>query len=128
MEGEDGLRTRSFRNEDYNTRRVFLRSYPLFDHDDNNNDTQASATIDSDRYFNRGISGDFVNGDDPKKEKKKMNMKKKKEAVKRIVVTIVEWGGGRVVVLRRFKHKVSFYVVACFPIVFKSPKALISAS
>ncbi|KAK3040835.1 hypothetical protein RJ639_029179 [Escallonia herrerae] len=26
---EDGLRTRSFRNEDYNNRRVFLRSYPL---------------------------------------------------------------------------------------------------
>ena len=26
---EDGMRARSFRYEDYNTRRVFLRSYPL---------------------------------------------------------------------------------------------------
>lgn len=56
-----------------------------------------------------------------------MNMKMKKESIKKIIVTIVEWGDGRVVVLKRFKHKVSFYVVACFPIVFKPPKALISA-
>ncbi|KAE8698920.1 hypothetical protein F3Y22_tig00110597pilonHSYRG01086 [Hibiscus syriacus] len=29
MEEEDGVRIRSFRYEDYNNRRVFLRSYPL---------------------------------------------------------------------------------------------------
>ncbi|KAJ0763383.1 hypothetical protein HanPI659440_Chr08g0280041 [Helianthus annuus] len=127
MEEGDGLRTRSFRNEDYTNRRVFLRSYPLyFDNDEDHQQTTATAGYDHDNVGN-GLRDacEFGHGDE-KKEKKKMKIKMKKEAIKKIMVTIVEWGDGRVVVLKRFKHKVSFYVVACFPIVFKHPKALIS--
>ncbi|PWA81303.1 hypothetical protein CTI12_AA188790 [Artemisia annua] len=128
MEEGDGLRTRSFRDEDYTTRRLFLRSYPLhFGNDEDDQEAQThGATIDNDKASKR-TTGEFAHGDDHKKETKMMKIKKKKEAMKRIMVTIVEWGGGRVVVLKRFKHKVSFYVVACFPIVFKPSKALISA-
>ncbi|WOL17167.1 hypothetical protein Cni_G25956 [Canna indica] len=35
---EDGLRTRSFRDEDHNYRRIFLRSYPLQWGDENGED------------------------------------------------------------------------------------------
>ncbi|KVI05780.1 hypothetical protein Ccrd_015923 [Cynara cardunculus var. scolymus] len=107
---EDGLRTRSFRNEDYNTRRAFLTSYPLnFDRQETPVPTPASVQVDGDRD-------------------RHTKHKKKKEAMKKIVVAMVEWGGGRWVVIRRFKHKVSFYVVACFPLVFKPPKSFISAA
>lgn len=48
----DALRTRSFRDEDYTNRRVFLRSYPLhFDNDDQ--ETQASATAHSYKTSNK---------------------------------------------------------------------------
>lgn len=57
----------------------------------------------------------------------KMKLKKKKEVLKKIMVAIVEWGDERFVVIKRIKHKVSIYVVACFPIAFKPPKALISS-
>ncbi|KAI3733367.1 hypothetical protein L6452_12810 [Arctium lappa] len=105
----EGLRTRSFRNEDYNTRRAFLTSYPLnFDHQE----TPASAPAPVPAH------------DDHDHD----HHKKKKEVMKKIMVTMVEWGCGRWVVIRRFKHKVSFYVVACFPLVFKPPKPFISAA
>ena len=108
----DGMRTRSFRDEDYNTRRAFLTSYPLnFDHQEEPAPAHASVR-----------AGDH---DHDKKEKK---TKKKKEAMKKIVVAMVEWGGGRWVVIRRFKHKISIYVVACFPLVFKPSKTFISAA
>ncbi|XP_071691166.1 uncharacterized protein [Rutidosis leptorrhynchoides] len=126
MEEGGGLRTRSFRDEDYNTRRAFLRSYPLFDNDVEEDDQQTQANIGTTRSNKVGAS-EFVDDEDDKNKRKSMKFKKKKEAMKRIMVTIIEWGGGRVVVLRRFKDKVSFYVVACFPIVFKSPKALITS-
>ncbi|KAI3730840.1 hypothetical protein L1987_62018 [Smallanthus sonchifolius] len=132
MEEGGGLRTRSFRNEDYTNRRVFLRSYPLhFDSDEDHQETQehATATTKHSAKVSNGLGDtcEFGHGEENKKEKKRLKMKKKKEAIQKIIVTIVEWGDERVVVLKRFKHKVSFYVVACFPIVFKPPKALISA-
>ncbi|KAL4573841.1 hypothetical protein LXL04_020661 [Taraxacum kok-saghyz] len=117
MEEGDTLRTRSFRNEDYNNRRVFLRSYPLHFNNDEDHQEQETYVI---------VDATSADGDDYKKQKKTMKMKKKKEAMKKIMVTIIEWGGGRGVVFRNFKHKVSFYVVACFPLVFKQPKAFIS--
>ncbi|KAK1415829.1 hypothetical protein QVD17_31617 [Tagetes erecta] len=121
----DGLRTRSFRNEDYTNRRVFLKSYPLnFDNDDqdqNHHQTQASATADIYKTSKRlGDTCESCHG-------LKMKLKMRKEVLKKIMVTILEWGDERVVVIKKIKHKVSFYVVACFPIVFKPPKGLISS-
>ncbi|KAD2804002.1 hypothetical protein R6Q59_031776 [Mikania micrantha] len=129
----DGLRTRSFKYEDYNNRRVFLRSYPLYvDHDDDHQETQPPelTTKRGDHKVRYGLGvGDtceFGHDDENKKAKKKLKMKKKQETIKKIMVTIALWGDERIVVLKRFKHKVSFYVVACFPVTFKPPKALIS--
>ncbi|KAL3649545.1 hypothetical protein CASFOL_005948 [Castilleja foliolosa] len=49
---EDGMRARSFRDEDYNTRRVFLRSYPL------HWDPQSEA----DESFDRAKVANITNG------------------------------------------------------------------
>ncbi|MFS7994632.1 hypothetical protein Hanom_Chr12g01108321 [Helianthus anomalus] len=100
MEEGDDLRTRSFRDEDYNTRRAFLTSYPLlFDKEEDHQETQAYTPATTQSY--RVETGE-----------------KKKEKMKNI---IVEWAGGRAMVLRRFKYKVSFYVFACYPTGFKPP-------
>ncbi|KAD2393718.1 hypothetical protein E3N88_40695 [Mikania micrantha] len=124
MEEGDDLRTRSFRDEDYTIRRVFLTSYPLhFDNDDIYQETpmHTTATPNSNR-FDAGVLSHVGN---KKKEnmKLKLKMKMKKEEMKNI---IVEWVGGRVTILRRFQCKVSFYVFACFPVSFKPHKPLIS--
>ena len=55
MEEGDGLRTRSFRDEDYTTRRLFLRSYPLnFGDDEDDQEAQThGATIETDQASKR---------------------------------------------------------------------------
>ncbi|KAJ0678556.1 hypothetical protein HanOQP8_Chr12g0449271 [Helianthus annuus] len=80
MEEGDDLRTKSFRDEDYNTRRAFLTSYPLhFDKEEDHQETQAHTPATTQSY--RVDTGE-----------------KKKEKMKNI---IVEWAGGRAMVLRR---------------------------
>ncbi|KAJ4710866.1 1,3-beta-glucan synthase component bgs4 [Melia azedarach] len=97
---ENGMRKRSFRCEDYNNRRVFLRSYPLhWEGEDKENDEETVVT--------------------------KRNTKKK--PIKKIILSMFHWGEGKVLVLRRFKHKFTIYIIACIPVGFKSPTALISA-
>lgn len=97
---ENGMRTRSFRNKDYNNRRVFLRSYPLhWGGEDEENNEEMTIT----------------------------NKNTKKKPVKKILLSIFHWGGGKVLVLRRFKHKFTIYIIACLPAGLKSPTALISA-
>ncbi|KAJ0094474.1 hypothetical protein Patl1_16916 [Pistacia atlantica] len=51
----------------------------------------------------------------------------KKTPLKDIILSVFHWGGGKVLVLRRFKHKFTIYVIACVPVRLKSPTALISA-
>ncbi|CAK9137335.1 unnamed protein product [Ilex paraguariensis] len=98
---EDGMKSRSFRYEDYSTRRVFLRSYPLHwgGEDEGNKEDNIGVT-------NRG------SGIKP---------------MKKIILSFCHWGEERALVLRRFKHKVTFYVIACLPVGFKPTTALISA-
>ncbi|KAG8391804.1 hypothetical protein BUALT_Bualt01G0225000 [Buddleja alternifolia] len=104
---EDGMRARSFRYEDYNTRRVFLRSYPL----------QWSAESEAEE-----------SKEDHKEEPVKVtaNRTNGKKPIKKIMLAVIEWGEERVVVLRKFKHKITIYVVNCVPVNFKAPTALIS--
>ncbi|CAN4125682.1 unnamed protein product [Withania somnifera] len=102
---ENGARSRSFRNEDYNNRRVFLRSYPLHWGDsveDGENKEEEAATVM------------------PRSEEKKTFMKK-------IFVAILHWKGERAVIFRRLKHKVTVYFITCLPVGFKAPTAMISA-
>ncbi|KAK9277132.1 hypothetical protein L1049_006671 [Liquidambar formosana] len=98
---ENEMRARSFRYEDYNNRRVFLRSYPLHwgGEDEENKDEMVGISKESDR----------------------------KKHVKKIILSVFHWGGGKVLILKRFKHKIAFYVIACLPVGFKPPTALISA-
>ncbi|KAB1212996.1 hypothetical protein CJ030_MR5G025807 [Morella rubra] len=91
---EDGLRTRSFRNEDYNNRRVFLRSYPLqWGGDDEH------------------IEEDIERITDGSSQKKFM---------KKIILSVFFWGGERVLLLRRLKHKLTTCVISCIPAGFKT--------
>ena len=91
LEG-DGLRVRSFRYEDYNTRRAFLRSYPLdWGEDEGKNE-------DTER-INKESTG--------------------KGPAKKIFLSVFHWSGEKTVILRRFKHKLTVYVIACIPVRFK---------
>ncbi|CAN1137275.1 hypothetical protein LINPERHAP2_LOCUS9951 [Linum perenne] len=94
MEEEPVTRTKSFRDEDYSNRRVFLRSYPLhWEAEDRSNENMIRST---DKIDNNGSS--------------------QKRPVMKMMVSMFQWGEGRVLVLRRFKHKVTVYVVSCIPV------------
>lgn len=98
-------RTRSFRNEDYNNRRAFLRSYPL----------------------QWGDEEEFEKEEPIEKETSKVtNDRKAKKPMKKIILSLLSWGGEKVLVIRRFKHKVAIYVVTCLPLRFRPHPALIS--
>lgn len=102
-EEENNIRARSFRYEDYDTRRVFLRSYPL----------------------HWGGDEESINYEDMQFEKEENENKKH---MKKLFVSVFNWGEDKVFVLRRFKHKVSIYMIACFPVhLIKAPRAMISA-
>ncbi|CAA0820782.1 Unknown protein [Striga hermonthica] len=107
---EEGMRARSFRNEDYNTRRVFLRSYPL------HWDPRAEAEEESAEL---AASADFGEKIEPAKDGGK-------QVKKKMVLTIVQWGEKRVLVFKRIKQKVTILVVNCVPVRFKAPTSLIS--
>ncbi|KAK2969280.1 hypothetical protein RJ640_030821 [Escallonia rubra] len=147
---EDGLRTRSFRNEDYNNRRVFLRSYPLQwggEDEESKEDTAGVMTKGVDRKEStkqptrsagrqgggerkEEAVGAAKGGDVGKRIMKKIlsvlhlseedeegKAGEGKKPIKKIILLVFEWGEGRV----------SFYVVACLPMGFKHPTAMISA-
>ncbi|EEF47495.1 conserved hypothetical protein [Ricinus communis] len=85
----NGMRTRSFRYEDYNNRRVFLRSYPL---QWEGEDQKANEEMGKVTKENSG-----------------------KKPIKKIILSIIHWGEGKIVVLKRFQHKLTVYVIACIP-------------
>ncbi|KAF3431067.1 hypothetical protein FNV43_RR25797 [Rhamnella rubrinervis] len=106
----NGLRTRSFRYEDYNNRRVFLRSYPLQwggeEEEDNNNEENEEER--------KGVTNE------------ESNYNRKKKPIKKMIMPIIHWGGGKVLILRRFKHKFTIHFIACISLGFKPPTSLIS--
>lgn len=116
---QDGLRTKSFRYEDYNTRRVFLRSYPLnFGDESESEESRAEIPQKSKgtaRKHNKHESAAYV-----------VNRPTGKKPIKKMILAFVQWGEERVVVFRRFKHKVTIYVVSCVPMTLKAPTGLIS--
>lgn len=89
MEGDGMRRNRSFRDENYNNRRAFLRSYPLHWGEEDENDKEDTVRIAD-----------------------KSNQKKPK---KKIILSVYYWGGEKVLLLRRLKHKLTIYVIACIP-------------
>ncbi|WCJ38738.1 hypothetical protein M5689_019778 [Euphorbia peplus] len=103
---EKRTRARNIGKEDSNSRRVFLRSYPLKWEDEDEEEDQKTTEEKS-----RAIRGDS-----------------QKKAMKKMIVSILHWSEGKVVILRRFKDKVTVYIIACIPTGFKPPRNLISAS
>ncbi|WVZ80993.1 hypothetical protein U9M48_028421 [Paspalum notatum var. saurae] len=85
--------TRSFRYEDYSTRRVFLRSYPLQWDDDEKHgglsaEDAARNTADGDEHCGRGWK-------------------------RQVVVAMVEWGEDKLLLLRRAKKRLALYLLGC---------------
>lgn len=97
MDEEAGSRARSFRYEDYNNRRVFLRSYPL------------------------QWGGEEDDGEAP------VNVSKERRGVKERILAVLHLVGEKTLLARKIRHKVAFYLVACHPFGFKSTTHLISA-
>ncbi|GFP87843.1 hypothetical protein PHJA_000928000 [Phtheirospermum japonicum] len=93
---EDGMRARSFRDEDYDTRRVFLRSYPL--HWDPQSETEES--------FDRECG-----------KKEPVRVANRTNGRKIVNKTIL--------VFRRVKRKITIFIVNCVPVSLKAPTALI---
>ncbi|KAL9364145.1 hypothetical protein Peur_042018 [Populus x canadensis] len=93
-------KTRSHRFEDYNNRGVFLRSYPLpfGAEDEKPNDEKVSAT----------------------------NKDTERKPIRMMFLAVIHWGEGKVLILRKFKHKLQLYIIACMPISFNPPTALVS--
>lgn len=108
------MRARSFRYEDYNTRRVFLRSYPLHW----GTESEAEESIEA-----AAAAAAKSSKEEPAKVTNRTNGKK---PIKKIILAVVHWGEERILVFRRFKHKITIYVVNCVPVNFKVPTALIS--
>lgn len=92
----EGVRARSFRYEEYNKRRVFLRSYPL-----------------------------HWGGDEEVGENVSSSRERKRGAKERILATF-HLGGGKALLLRKLKHKVALYLVSCRAFGFKPTTSLIS--
>lgn len=114
MDEVDGTRARSFRYEDYNTRRVFLRSYPLHWGSESEPDQESQPSP---------AAANYTTKQEPAKIRSR---KREKKPIKKIILAVVQWGGESILVFRRIKHKVTIYVVSCVPLNFKVPTALIS--
>ncbi|KAJ6356351.1 hypothetical protein OIU78_004454 [Salix suchowensis] len=54
------------------------------------------------------------------------NKETEKKPIKRMIISVIHWSEGKVLVLRKFKHKIQVYIIACMPVSFKPPTALIS--
>ena len=97
MEEEEGMRVRSFRDESYSSRRIFLRSYPLQWEE---NEEEQEAEHDDGEVTKLSLKGKFI--------------------------AVFHWGEDKVFLLRKIKNKVALYLVSCKPFGFKSSKKMIT--
>ncbi|KAL6205084.1 hypothetical protein ACLB2K_022348 [Fragaria x ananassa] len=74
-----GLGTRSFRDEDYNNRRVFLRSYPL--------DWEIGEGASDHDHHEEGLKS--------KPNSSKECSSSRKRPIKKIILSVFHWGGGK---------------------------------
>ncbi|KQK18453.1 uncharacterized protein LOC100835391 [Brachypodium distachyon] len=88
--------TRSFRYEDYSTRRVFLRSYPL--------------QWDASDGKQQGQLGDEKHSEEDEDGYERRRDRKWK---RQVVVAVVEWGEEKLLLLRRVKKRLALYLLGC---------------
>ncbi|KAI4975322.1 hypothetical protein ZWY2020_048929 [Hordeum vulgare] len=87
--------TRSFRYEDYSTRRVFLRSYPLqWDSPAPGGEAGQAEDDEDHRYDDDGGRRD-------------------RRWKRQVVVAVVEWGEEKLLLLRRVKKRLALYLIGC---------------
>ncbi|CAL5052699.1 unnamed protein product [Urochloa decumbens] len=101
-EGEAVKPTRSFRYEDYSTRRVFLRSYPL------QWDWSPAADDDEKHGLAGGATeaaGDGNDGDE--------RCGGGRGWKRQVVEVVVEWGEDKLLLLRRAKKRLALYLLGC---------------
>uniref|UniRef100_A0A0E0LB60 Uncharacterized protein n=1 Tax=Oryza punctata TaxID=4537 RepID=A0A0E0LB60_ORYPU len=101
--------TRSFRYEDYSTRRVFLRSYPLqWDWspspapEEKQQQVQgvvAGGDGEEDEYGGGGGGGGDERGG--------------RRWRRQVAVAVVEWGEEKLLLLRRVKKRLALYLIGC---------------
>lgn len=114
------MRTRSFRDENYNNRRAFWRSYPLHWGEDEYSKEDTARVADNsnqkkDEYKKEETTTVTVEDQsDQKKPKKK------------IFLSVFYWGGKKILLFRRLKHQLEIHFIACIPNGFKKPTVLIS--
>ncbi|KAF0929575.1 hypothetical protein E2562_022397 [Oryza meyeriana var. granulata] len=101
--------TRSFRYEDYSTRRVFLRSYPLQwdwspapEEKEKQHGQQGGAAVAG---KNRAVGGEEE--DDVGDERGGRRWKRQ------VAVAVVEWGEEKLLLLRRVKKRLALYLIGC---------------
>ncbi|CAL9755455.1 unnamed protein product [Musa acuminata subsp. burmannicoides] len=94
---EDGMRTRSFRDEDYSNRRAFLRSYPL----------------------QWGEQKEEEEREDYQKEP--AASREHQASLKTRLAVVLQWGGATLLLLKRWKRKIGCYSVTCGPFGFNKP-------
>ncbi|KAK8964574.1 hypothetical protein KSP40_PGU014565 [Platanthera guangdongensis] len=106
---EDVAKTKSFRDEDMLTRRAFLRSYPL-------------------RWEEEEEEGGGNHHEEEEEEgsrwKKNKRLAKVKSVMKSNLIGVLQWGEGKILLLRKMKSKVGYYLLACHPFGFKTSKFL----
>ena len=111
------MRTRSFRGENYNNRRAFLRSYPLHWGEDEYSKEDTARVADNGNQKK----------DECNKEETVEDQSDQKKPKKKIFPSVFYWGGKKILLFTRLKHQLEIYVIACIPNGVKKPTALISA-
>ncbi|CAN6178235.1 unnamed protein product [Urochloa humidicola] len=100
-EGAATKPTRSFRYEDYSTRRVFLRSYPLqWD--------WSPAPDDDEKHGLAGGAAEEASGNDGDERCGGVRGWKRQ-----VVEVVVEWGEDKLLLLRRAKKRLALYLLGC---------------
>lgn len=100
-EGEAMKPTRSFRYEDYSTRRVFLRSYPLqWDWSPEPDDDKDSPSPADAAAGNRAdADGDECCGS--------------RRWKRQVVAAVTDWAEHKLLLLRRAKKRLALYLIGC---------------
>lgn len=111
------MRTRSFRGENYNNRRAFLRSYPLHWGEDEYSKEDTARVADNGNQKK----------DECNKEETVEDQSDQKKPRKKIFLSVFYWGGKKILLFGRLKHQLEIYVIACIPNGVKKPTSLISA-
>ncbi|KAH7689471.1 hypothetical protein IHE45_03G100400 [Dioscorea alata] len=105
MEEEGVTKPKSFKDEEYCNRRVFLRSYPL--------QWEENQVLEAEQ-------------EEEQEEEEEGEVPHSSSSLKGKLIALIHWNEGKLLLLRRIKNKMTFYLVSCYSFAFKSSKKLIT--